>query len=273
MNSKSYFLAVSLLAVTMGQALAQDKNSDPRTFVVPLTNPGEPVVLNVELISGAVRVVGEDREDVSFTVSTRGDSKRRILTPKGSQVIPITSFGLDVQERNNRIEVDTDHNDSSMQLEIRMPRTASLNLETVHNGNIEVENITGELELGNVHGPITATGIRGSVIAETVHGEVRVELLETSDKPMAFSTVHGNIDVSFPASYAAELHLVTRQDEIVSDFDVEIMPTEPKVSRRDGNKIYRVELAQELVALINGGGPSVRFDTLHGKIIVRKSGD
>ena len=278
MNSKSTLLAVSLLAMCATHslfsthALAREAAADSQTFSVPLTNPGQTVELEVNLMSGTILVIGEDREDVSFTVSALGKSQRRIVTPSGSHPIPIGGFGLNVEEQDNRIEVDSDYRSGSMQLEIHVPRHANLNLDTVHNGVIEVRNVTGELVLGNVHGPITATGIRGTVIAETVHGEVRVELLETIDKPMSFSTVHGDLDVSFPADFAAELHIVTRQDEIISDFEVEVVPTDPKISRRDGNKRYSVELGQEIIVLINGGGVKVRFDTLHGDVIIRKSG-
>jgi hypothetical protein len=272
MNNKIILLTTALLAACAGQTLAQDSAGEAQSFSVPLTNPGQPVELEVDLTSGAIRVIGEDREDVSFTVSARGESKRRIVTPSGSRPIPISSFGLNVEEQDNRIEVDSDYRSGSMQLEIHVPRNAQLELGTVHNGVVEVENVTGELVLSNVHGPITAIGIRGNVIAETVHGEVRIELLETTDKPMAFSTVHGDLDISFPERFGAELHIVTRQDEIISDFEVEVVPTDPKISRREDDKRYSVELGQEIVALINGGGPKVRFDTLHGNVIIRKSG-
>ena len=152
---------------------------------MPLSRPGEAMTLEIDLLSGSIEVIGEDRDDVQITVSASG-SKRRIVTPSGAKPIPVSSYALEIEEKNNFVEVDSDYRAGPMQITARVPHSASLKLDTVHKGSIEVTDVTGTHELSNVHGPITALALRGTVVAETVHGTVRVELLDVeSDKAMA----------------------------------------------------------------------------------------
>jgi hypothetical protein len=263
-NPRLIFIAALAMATpAMGQ--------DQQTFNVPLSDPGQPVHLEIDLLSGAIEVIGEDRDDVEISVTASG-SKRRIVTPSGAKSIPVTSYAVEIEESGNQVEVDSDFRSGPMTVIARVPRNTSVQLDTVHDGNITISNLTGEHELSNVHGPITATGLRGTVIADTVHGAVKVELLEVDPgKAMAFTTVHGDVDLSFPTGFAADVTIESRSEEIYSDFEVVVKPAQPKIRRDDKNKGVSFELEQALELSINGGGTAVRIETLHGEIFLRES--
>ncbi|MDX1569813.1 MAG: hypothetical protein R3200_04950 [Xanthomonadales bacterium] len=256
-----------LLGLFALPALAQDT----QTVTVPLSNPGEPLVLDIDLISGEIHIFGEDREDVVFEV-TAGPSGRKIITPSGAKSVPGGGLDIEIEERNNRVEVDSDWRSKGVVVTARIPRRARVTAETVHDGVISIRDVEGELELDNVHGSISAAGISGSVIAESVHGDIDVEIVQAaSEKPMAFTTMHGDVTIGLPSRHGAELRIMSAGDEVYTDFEVEILPNEPKVDRRSDSGRFVVELDREIVAAINGGGPQIKIETRYGDVRITKS--
>ena len=78
-----------------------------------------------------------------------------------------------------------------------MDRTTTGNINTYYLVNIQgTDVVEGELELGNLNGGIEALDVAGVVVAHTTNGSVKVAMKRVSgDKPMAFSTLNGDVDV------------------------------------------------------------------------------
>ena len=259
----------AVLALFATQAFAQ---AGPQVINIPLSRPGEPIELDISILSARIEVIGEDREDATFEVAVE-EGARKIITPSGTQSLKNAAFSLEVQEKDNRISVDTDWRAKKVNVVARVPRQANLELSTVNNGEIIVSNITGKLVLENVNGPITASNINGSVIAEAVNQDISVSFasLDTS-QAMSFSSVNGDLKLGLPASAGVELHIDSQEGEIYSDYEVEVQPSEPEVIREDGPGGVEVKVKNVIVATINGGGPIVRLKTLNGNIEITKSG-
>ena len=162
MKSLSTRVALVLaLFVAAAPALAQQS---PQIINIPLSRPGEPISLDIDIQSAHIEVIGEDRDDVEFHITIQG-SERKIVTPSGTQSVIAGGYALEVDEHDNEISLDTDWRDNKVTVVARVPTRADLSLGTLNDGVIIVTNITGNLELENMNGPITATGISGSVIA------------------------------------------------------------------------------------------------------------
>jgi hypothetical protein len=258
-----------LLAFAAGQAFAQ---AEPQIINIPLSRPGEPIVLEISILSARIEVVGEEREDAVFEVAVE-QSARKIVTPSGTRSLKAAAFSLEVEEKDNRIEVDTDWRAKKVSVIARIPKRADLELSTVNNGEIIVSNVTGSLILENVNGPITADHISGSVVAEAVNEDITVNFdsLDTS-QAMSFNSVNGNLVLGLPEGAGVELHIDSSEGEIYSDFEVEVKPTRPEVIREDGPDGVEVNVKSVIVAEVNGGGPVIKLKTLNGNIEVRKSG-
>jgi DUF4097 and DUF4098 domain-containing protein YvlB len=64
-----------------------------------------------------------------------------------------------------------------------------------------------------------ATDISGSAVASTTNGNVRCTFAEVAPgKAMSFSSFNGDVDVTFPASLAADLRIDAGRGEILTDF-------------------------------------------------------
>lgn len=248
-------------------AFAQER---PQVVNVPLSRPGEPIHLDIDILTAHIEVIGEDREDAAFEISVAG-GQRKIITPSGAQSIKGGSYAFEIDEEDNEISFNADSRAEKVTVLARVPRRANVSLSTVNDGEIIVSNIVGNLELSNTNGPITARGISGSVIAESVNAPIDVSFAEIDDvNASSFETINGDITVGIPANAGAQLNLDSGQGQITSDFEVEVVPTEGTVTQDENGNGTAIRIENVIVARINGGGPVLRLKSLNGDMQIRK---
>jgi len=176
-----------------------------------------------------------------------------------------------VEEYENTIRVESTPF-GTVDFEIKVPVNFSLKVSTVNNGFIAVTNVKGAIEVSNVNGKITLKDITGSVSGDTVNGDIIANLLKvTPNTAMAFSSLNGKLDVTFPKSMKANLKLKSDRGEIFTDFNLQSKPQKAKVTKGKSSKggVYKVKVENWIVGSINGGGPEISFKTFNGDIILR----
>jgi hypothetical protein len=267
--------AVLGTAIAFGQAQSSPPppaQTQPETITIPLSRPGEPISLEIDILSARMQVIGEERKDVSLTITLSG-GRRKIVMPSGAKMLSGGGAGLEISERDNRVSVESNAPPSPIAIVARVPRRASLTLSTVNDGEIVVRDIVGDLQLENINGPITATNITGSVIAESVNNPITVGLAGVpAGGATSLSSLNGDITLTLPASAKAELHLDSARGEIVSDFELDVKPSKPRIERTEGRGGVSVTMEDVIVATVNGGGPVIRVKTLNGSIKLAKAG-
>jgi hypothetical protein len=270
MKTKSLRVAMTVgLLICAGSALTQNK---PEVITVPLSRPGDPIALEIDLLSARIEVIGEDRKDVQLSIAVVG-GERKIKTPSGTKTLSGSGGGIDVEEDDNSISVESDSHTSKFDIIARIPRRADLDLSTVQDGEIVVRDVTGALELENVNGKITATNINGSVIAESVNEAISIGFSGISTSgATALSSLNGDITVALPPNAGVELRVDSSQGAIESDFEMDVKPTKPTVERKEGRGGVSVRVEDVIVATINGGGPVIRLESLNGNIRIGKTG-
>ena len=127
-----------ILALVVAPAFAQ---SQPQLINIPLSRPGEPVNLEISILSARIEVIGEDREDAEFEVTVE-EGTRKIVTPSGTRSLKSGAYSLEIEEEDNNISVDMDWRANKVNVVARIPRQANLELSTVNDGEIIVRNIT-----------------------------------------------------------------------------------------------------------------------------------
>jgi DUF4097 and DUF4098 domain-containing protein YvlB len=270
MKRLKVFTILGALAVC-GVATAQ---STADRIVVPLTDPARPATLHVPIIQGGITIRGTDRKDVLIQTHAGGDEHEGAGAPGLRRIDQPAA--LTVEEENNRIRVNAGMPNKRYDLVIEVPTKTNLEISTINGGEISVDGVDGDLEVGNVNGGITLTRVSGSVVAHTTNGDVKVALGRiTPQRSMAFTTLNGDVDVTFPASTKANLKLRSDQGEILTDFELKVLPDSsvPKIedTRQNGGR-YRIEVNRMLSATINGGGPEFEMRSFTGNIYVRSSG-
>ena len=276
---KTYKYILSLTAALwLATAQPLPAQSDNRV-TVPLADPARPMTLRAHLVSGSITVKGADVKEVVVEAKARGgheESRREGGKAEGMKRIPMTSTGLNIEAENNNVRVSTDSYQRTIDLIITVPVHTSASLHTVNDGNIFVSGVDGEFDVNDVNGEVDLKNIGGSVVAHALNGHVLVTFNRIDpSKPMAFSSLNGDIDVTFPADLKATVSLRTDNGEVYSDFDVKMQATGPQPTVEDnrakGGK-YKVNLDKTVKGTINGGGQEIQFKNFNGNIYIRKAG-
>jgi DUF4097 and DUF4098 domain-containing protein YvlB len=174
------------------------------------------------------------------------------------------------------VRVSADSVQRTIDLTIFVPVRTSVNLRSVNNGDIKVIGIDGEIDVDNVNGEVTLEDVSGYAVAHALNGEVKVTFKAVNpQKPMAFSSLNGDIDVVFPATLKANVSIASERGDVFSDFDINMQARSNNVtvqdSRAKGGK-YRVQTDKTVRGTINGGGPEIQFKNFNGAIYIRKAG-
>ena len=142
--------------------------------------------------------------------------------------------GYSISEERNEIKIESNSFRGSIgALEIRVPLRTNLELSSVNGGTITVENVEGELEIENVNGSVVLTNVAGSVVANSQNGGVTATLSRVmADKPMAFTSFNGKVDVTLPANIKANLKMRSDNGDIFTDFDVQLQQAPGGQSRQ-----------------------------------------
>jgi len=247
-------------------------------LTVPLSRPGQPATVAVQALSGTIAVEGYDGPEVRIESDTTGDTGDNALSlhedsepPPGMHRIPNRSFGLNAEEADNHVDVRLEGM-QAQKLHILVPRNTSVVVKTVNGDDLTVRGVNGEHELANVNGAIHAEHVSGSVVAHTTNGDVVVSLDRADPgKPMSLVTLNGDVEITLPADFGADLRLQTTNGEIYTDFDFAATSGKPQVHEDSSHGRYKVEVKQEVRGSINGGGPEIRMQTFNGDILVRKA--
>lgn len=271
---------------------AAQTQQDPDRTTVSFSDPSRPGLLHLALVMGSIVVKGADVKEVTIETHARNADGRISQGPgrwgshgpgqsdddpeqESRGLHRLTQQpALNVEEQDNRMSISAPSFNHPVDLEIQVPRRTNLELSTVNGGDIHVEGVDGELEVSNVNGAITLTAVGGSIVAHTVNGKVTAALSRVSpQKPMAFSSLNGAIDVTLPSATKANLKLQTDNGSAFTDFDLHTLPQSSasvvEDTRRSGGR-YRLSVNKVVYGAINGGGPDIEVRTFNGNIYVRK---
>jgi DUF4097 and DUF4098 domain-containing protein YvlB len=250
----------------------------PEKISVPWSDPSRPGRLIVQLTTGSIHVKGYEGKEVIVETRTEEDDhdhdRGHDRDRAGLRRIPNTSSGLTIEEEHNEMRISAQPN-KDITLNIQVPTRTVLKLGTVNEGDIVVDRVEGEMELSNTNGEVTATNVAGTAVVHTVNGDVKVSFLRVvAGKPMSFTTLNGDVDVSLPADIKADVRLDSGQGEIYTDFPIDMMPVTlqrtVEDNRGQGGK-YRIKVEKAMVGKVNGGGVEYTFRTFNGDIHLRRA--
>jgi Sigma-70 region 2 len=178
--------------------------------------------------------------------------------------------GFEVVEENNRMVIPANANDS-VELLVTVPTRTNLKAVGTNGGPLTIEGVDGEIEARNTNNAITLTNVAGSVVANRTNGNVKATLTRVTDKPMAFTSFNGNVDVTLPASLKATFKLRSDMGDLFTDFDLQVKTdttTSPNPQRENGQ--LRIVVNKSLTGTLNGGGPEIELRTFNGYVYLRK---
>jgi DUF4097 and DUF4098 domain-containing protein YvlB len=248
----------------------------PDRISVKLNDPSRPAVVDASLVNGGITVKAYSGQEVIVEARARNHEEEEPAPPAGMKRLNISSTGLTVEEENNEVRIDTESFVRPIDLTISVPIRTSLKLSAINDGDIVVDGVDGEIDVNDVNGAVTLNHVSGNCVAHALNGRVLATFVRVSpQKPMAFSSLNGDIDVTFPSDVKATLNIRSDRGDVFSDFDVQLQMSAPKpVMEDNGAKDgkYRVKIDKSVHGTINGGGPEYQFTNFQGSIYIRKGG-
>jgi len=264
----------AVMALGLGAGTTRAQSGGDR-IPVTLSDPSRPARVKVGMVNGGITVKAYEGKEVVVEARVRNRDNSR--NEGGPKRLAISTTGLSVEEENNEVNINTESYMHAIDVTVSVPVHTSLKLRAVNDGDIVVTGVDGELDVDDINGAVTLNNVSGSVVAHALNGHVYATLTRVEpQKAMAFSSLNGDIDVTFPADLKANVSIRSDRGDVFSDFDVQLKAaaSQPVVedSRGKGGK-YRVKIDKTVHGTINGGGPEIQFTNFQGQIYIRKAGN
>lgn len=238
MKAATYLLSV-LLTFSLGL-----QNDHAKKITILLSHPGEPGHLTINHHKGSIRVTGYHGTSVIVRASMRFETGEE-------------SINLGAVESNNHVAINAAPRHRTIDLDIDVPYTFSLRMKNDDSGNITIENLSGELEISNINGDISLKDVSGSAMLDTVDGDITVQFRDIAPGvPMAFSSVEGNIDITFPRDVNALTKARADTGYILNDFA-------QKKGQQTAGSIWSY-------SKLNDGGSEILIRSFLGNIHIRR---
>lgn len=275
------------MMIATSQANAQDEE---KRYSLTLTDPDAPMYLEVDMHNGSVSVTGYDGKTVEILATMSplsenderearklrrkakrdDDDKPRQRNMDGLKPVKNVVFNLEIKESNNRVEIENELSLYHVDVEVKVPRNASVDAELYRGKGITLKDLNGELELQTFKGDIVAHNISGPIVAETHTDDIVVTFSSLSEKsPSSLTTYSGDVDITLEGSIATSLHVKNFQGEILSGLDAPFAASEI-VNRKDKGNRQQISIGGQVSAQVNGGGQDLSINTYNGDVYLRK---
>ena len=150
-----------------------------------------------------------------------------------------------------------------------IPQNLSLEISTINDGDLLVEDVFASVEAKNINGSIELQNVGRVLGAHTINGDIRVTQREIPEADVHFSTINGDVKLWYPKNLSAEVLLMSRRGELLTAFDWEALsPKTEKLTEKKGKATYKIHSWNRIQ--IGRGGPQIQMETLNGDLYVLK---
>ncbi|MEL6392011.1 MAG: DUF4097 family beta strand repeat-containing protein [Bacteroidota bacterium] len=211
---------------------------------------------------GHLKIIGTDDQNLSIT--SDGSQERderaqglRLISASGLQ--DNTGWGLSVVEEGNTITISQvgQKNDDYI---IKVPHSAAVQFtQSGTNGShLRIESFDGEVDVTMMYHKVYLFDVSGHVAVNCVYGEIIAEYIERPPSgAVRLHATYADVDLTLPASTAANLTLSTSYGDMYTDFDLNV--------NGDGSNNHG-----KLNATINGGGSLISLQSTYDDIYIRQ---
>lgn len=265
----NYKKNLTLLIIALALNVTLTGQDYKEEVTVDLSDPSKSGILDIRNHDGSITIEGYNGNQVIVQVFSPEDEDKDENRKRkdGLRRISMNAIDIEINEEENYVNVDGGKKRTDFV--IKVPQEFDLIVHAHHNGNVEVSNVSGQMEIISHHGAIRLTDVAGSLVADTHHGEIEANFLSITESPMAFSTYHGDVDITFPEGVDFDAKMKSVKGDIYTDFDVSMNAVnEESKSNKYGKK--KIKIGGWMSGQFGSGGKEYLFNTYHGDIIVRK---
>lgn len=220
--------------------------------------------LVIEGFRGNIRIEGQAIDSITINVN------------------PETPYSLDKQDNVTYIRTASTQ---MSQYEIKVPYNTYIKILWSDEGLIEVKRIKSGIEVQARNSTIKLSEIKGWAFLQNEDGNIEADFAEvTSQKPIALTSLTGNLILNIPENTQAEIETKTTQ-QVESDFNMNVSSPQTanagnhiqnfdkkEKSKKDVHKKLKREYNTPHVIRkkINNGQTLFKLSTRNGKISIKK---
>lgn len=246
--------------------------------------------LYIHNINGNVTVEGYNGNEIQITYHKKIDADTQrdldraieevefIIEEESNRIlIYLDAPFICVKKRDGKISYNIndwdDDYDFMFDISIRVPQNTNLDVSTINNGRVLVENIHSKwLDVSNINGSVELGNVAGITDAKTINGDITASYRENPSGDSSFETINGTIEVMFPENLSADITFKSMHGDLYTDFkNVQRLQArvESSEERGHGKTTYRIDKFAPL--RIGNGGPTFKFEVLNGDVYVKRN--
>lgn len=151
---------------------------------------------------------------------------------------------------------------------VKVPKGINVEVSTVNEGNVTVENINGAVKANNVNGAIRLTSIGGPADACTINGDVDIDYLRNPNKDCRYYSLNGDINVLFVKGLAANMSFKSFNGSLYTNVPkLDGLPA--VIEKHEAKDGVKLKVSNNRFKIGNGG-PLQDFETFNGDAIVKE---
>lgn len=251
-------------------------------------------VLYLANVSGDIKVEGYAGDKIQLEANKMLDGKNQVDMEKLKKNVVITeivkedtliiyikglsncfcsedeNYGWNSKYRYQFDNWDNDF-DYNFDFTIKVPMNTKLNLSTINNGDVIVENISAALNVKNVNGAISLSGISGKTKARTINGDVLIDYSSNPNQDSRYYTLNGDIKANFQKNLNAIVAFKSFNGELFTNInDLEYLPIKVEKSEIKEEKGISYKIGGITEVKIREGGLYLDFETFNGDVIIKE---
>ncbi len=249
--------------------------SQVETVNIPFENPTGAKKLNIDLFQSSIKIIGTDRSDllVRYEIMQADEEEHMDKDNKtaGLKKISGANVNLEMTCQNNVASIHSKNWNRYITVVIEVPRNIELDIHKNMGDTILIERINGNINIENNIGDIIVKNTSGVVNASNTAGNIFVHFDKIPEaKSMIFNSTTGEVDLTLPTNYKADLKMKTEMGEIYSDLDLVINKNPVSTEAQNENGHFKYSNAAWTYASLNQGGPVITIKSKIGSIYLRK---
>lgn len=158
--------------------------------------------------------------------------------------------------------------DYTFNFTVKIPAGINVEVSTVNNGNVVVENVKGKVKAENVNGAIRLTGLSGPTYASTINGDVDVEYSRNPSEDSRYYSLNGDINALFMKGLAATMTFKSFNGALYTNVPrLEGLPA--AIERKQDKEGINLKVLSNRFK-VGAGGAVLDFETFNGDAIVKE---
>jgi len=274
---KISIVAIAALAVSAGTAIAApitEEQSWTETYVVTGSSPR----LEVSNIWGSVQVRVGPPGRITASVTELRTAPDRARFERSQEILKLeveadasgVSFVVGDDSRHWRRRNDCHNCRVDYQFDIEVPPDAVVDVGTVMDGKVDIQDVAGTIRASNVNGPVSVAGVRDCEAVNSVNGQITMGYSQAPLQDCRIETVNGDVTLVMPIDTGLDVQLDLFNGEASSELPVSPLELPATVEEivEDSRTRYRI---QQMAGMrVGAGGPTYSIASMNGDLRIRK---